>query len=185
MPTAPSSARVARSPCSSCTRRETTTYDFSNRIDSHTIGTAVAATTRPSGQYMCSSTVVITVTWRMLMTRNSRPKPLNRRIADRSVVDPREQLAGLPLRVEAHRQQLEALVEVVPDRGLEREHGVGLQPAAHPDQERLEHAEAEREQPERQHAAEVVVGDRPVDQRLGHQRDRDASARPRRGRPTP
>ena len=86
MPTAPSSASVARSPCSSCTRRETTTYDFSKRIDSHTIGAAVAATTSPSGQYMLSRTIVTTVTCRMLMTRNSRPKPLNRRIADRSVV---------------------------------------------------------------------------------------------------
>ena len=86
IPTAPSSARVARSPCSSCTRRDSTTYSFSNRIESHTTGPAAKATTRPSGQYMLSSTIVTTVTWRMLMTRNSSPKPLNRRIADRSVV---------------------------------------------------------------------------------------------------
>ena len=50
------------------------------------IGTAVAATTSPSGQYMCSSTAVVTVSWKMLSTRNSRPNPANRRIADRSVV---------------------------------------------------------------------------------------------------
>ena len=86
MPTAPSSDSVARSPCSSCTRRETTTYVFSKRIESHTIGAAAAATTSPSGQYMFSSTIVTTVTWRTLITRNSSPKPLNRRIAERSVV---------------------------------------------------------------------------------------------------
>ena len=84
--TAASSARVARSPCSSCTRRETTTYSFSKRIDSHTMGAAVQATTRPSGQYIVSSTTVTAVTWRMLMNRNSIPKPKKRRIADRSVV---------------------------------------------------------------------------------------------------
>ena len=49
------------------------------------IGTAAAATTRPSGQYMFSSTPVTTVSWVTLMIRNSSPKPLNRRIADRSV----------------------------------------------------------------------------------------------------
>ena len=35
---------------------------------------------------MWSSTIVTTVTCRMLITRKSRPKPLNRRIAERSVV---------------------------------------------------------------------------------------------------
>ena len=55
-------------------------------MESHTIGAAVKATTRPSGQYMFSSTMVTAVTWRMLMIRKSRPKPLNLRIADRSVV---------------------------------------------------------------------------------------------------
>ncbi len=35
---------------------------------------------------MFSSTMVTTVTCTMLITRNSRPKPLNRRIDDRSVV---------------------------------------------------------------------------------------------------
>ncbi len=85
-PTAPSSESVARSPCSSCTCREMTTYRFSKRIESQTIGTAAAATTSPNGQYMCSRTPVVTVSWTALMRRKSIPKPLKRRIADRSVV---------------------------------------------------------------------------------------------------
>jgi len=48
--------------------------------------------------------------------------------------DPREQLAGLPVAVECHRQLLEPFVEVVPDRGLDAEHRVGLNPAAPEDE---------------------------------------------------
>ncbi len=50
------------------------------------IGTEAAATTSPSGQYMFSSTIVTTTSCRMFITRNSRPKPKNRRMLDRSVV---------------------------------------------------------------------------------------------------
>ncbi len=86
MPTAPSSARVARSPCSSWTWRETTTYLFSKRFESSTIGNAVTATTRPSGQYIDSSRPVTTTSCVTLMTRNSMPKPKKRRMLLRSVV---------------------------------------------------------------------------------------------------
>ena len=87
--------------------------------------------------------------------------------------DAREQLAGLPLAVEAHRELLQPLVEVVAHRGLHREHRVGLHPAAPEDQHRLEDAEGQREQAQRQHAVDLAVGDRAVDQRLGDQRDGD------------
>ena len=50
------------------------------------IGAAVAATTSPSGQYIVRSTIVTAVTCRTLTTRKSRPNPLNRRMAERSVV---------------------------------------------------------------------------------------------------
>src|SRR6478672_1306266 len=90
----------------------------------------------------------------------------------------REQLPGLPLRVEAHRQLLQPLVEVVPHRGLEAEHRVGLHPAPDPDQHCLEHAQPEGQQAQRQHRADLAVGDRAVDQRLGHQWDRDREADP-------
>ena len=87
--------------------------------------------------------------------------------------DAREQLAGLPLAVEAHRELLQPLVEVVPHRRLHREHGVGLHPAAPEDEHRLEDAEAQRQQAQRQHAVDLAVGDRTVDQRRGDQRDGD------------
>ncbi len=50
------------------------------------IGIAEAATTRPSGQYMCSSTPTTTSSWATLVIRKISPKPLNRRMLDRSVV---------------------------------------------------------------------------------------------------
>ena len=55
--------------------------------------------------------------------------------------------------VEGHRQPLEVGVEVVADLGLEAEDRARLHPPAHPDQHRLEHAEAEGEQAEREHGA--------------------------------
>ena len=95
--------------------------------------------------------------------------------ADRGQVGGRagEQLARLPLAVEAHRELLQPLVEVVAHLGLDLEDRLVLDPAAPPDQERLEDAEAEHEQAQRQDAAGVVVLDRAVDERLDHQRDRD------------
>ena len=89
---------------------------------------------------------------------------------------PREQLPGLPPAVEAHRQCLQVGVEVAPHRGLDVEHRVGLDPPPPPGEEGLEHAEGEHEQAERQHRVDLAVGDRAVDERLDHQRDRDRHA---------
>ena len=73
------------------------------------------------------------------------------------VGDPGEQLAGLPLAVEGHRQLLEPRVEVVAHGRLDAEHRVGLHPAADEDQHRLEDAQRQREQAERQQRAEVLA----------------------------
>ena len=116
------------------------------------------------------------VTCRTLTTRKSRPNPLNRRMAERSVVGAGEQLPRLPPGVEAHRQCLEALVEVAAQLRLEPEHGVGLDPPAHEDEDGLEHPEREGEQAEGQHRRELVPGDRPVDDGSRHERDGDGEA---------
>ena len=50
------------------------------------IGTALAATTSPSGQYICSSSAVTVSSWRTLTTRKIAPNPANIRMAVRSVV---------------------------------------------------------------------------------------------------
>ena len=57
-----------------------------------------------------------------------------------------QELARLPLAVEAHRELLQPLVEVVAHLGLDLEDRLVLHPAAPPDQERLEDAEAEHQQ---------------------------------------
>ena len=95
--------------------------------------------------------------------------------ADRRQVGgrPREQLARAPAGVEGHRQALQVGVEVAPHRRLEPEHGVGLHPPAPEHQHRLEHAEQQRQAGQRQQRPQVAVGDRPVDDRPGHQRDAD------------
>ena len=98
----------------------------------------------------------------------------NRRIADRSVVARESSWPDCHLAVEAHRQLLEPLVEVVAHRGLHLEHRVGLHPAAPEDQHRLEDAEARaRAGPSGSTPLDLAVGDRAVDQRLGDQRDGD------------
>ena len=85
----------------------------------------------------------------------------------------REQLAGLPVAVEGHRQLLQPRVEVAAHRGLQAEHRGRLHPSAHPDQEGLGHAEQQRQAGQRPQGGEVTLGDRPVDDRAGHQRDAD------------
>ena len=74
------------SPCMSCTWREMRRYFFSNRSDEVKMGTAAATMSRPSGQYIRSNSTVTVSNCTMFMTRNSRPKPENRRMVDRSVV---------------------------------------------------------------------------------------------------
>jgi hypothetical protein len=86
---------------------------------------------------------------------------------------PRQQLARLPLPVERHRQLLQPLVEVVPHDGLDVQDGVGLHPAPPEDERGLDDAQRERQQAEREDRPDLLVGDRPVDQRLRDQGDRD------------
>jgi hypothetical protein len=91
---------------------------------------------------------------------------------------PGEQLARLPLAVEAHRELLQPLVEVVAHRSLDLEDRLVLDPAPPPDQERLEDAEPEHQEAEREDAAGVVVLDRAVDERLDDERDRNRPPTP-------
>ena len=89
---------------------------------------------------------------------------------------PGEELPGLPLPVEGHRQPLQVRVEVHPDRGLDAEGRARDDPAADEHQDGLDHAEGHGERPEGEQAPLVAIGDRAVDDRLGHQRDDDRRA---------
>ena len=156
-PTARLLDRVARSPCWSWTRAGDQRRTAARTLATATmIGTAATATTRPSGQYSWSSRMVTTTSCRMLITRNSSPKPMNRRMRGQVGGDPGQQLAALPAAVELHRQRLQPRVEVVAHGGLEAEDRAGLHPAADQDQHRLGDAEAEGQQAQREQPLEVA-----------------------------
>ena len=120
------------------------------------VGMAAAATTSPSGQYMCSSTAVTTVTCKDVDDQEQQPE--THEAADRAQVDghPRQQLAALPATVELHRQRLHVPVEVVADRGLEAEHGMGLDPSPDQDQAGLGDPERQGQQTQRQDRADLA-----------------------------
>jgi hypothetical protein len=88
--------------------------------------------------------------------------------------DTRQQLAALPATVEFHRQGLQVPVQVVADVGLEAEHRSGLDPSPREDQAGLGDSEGHREDSEWDQRADLAVGDGAVDDRLRHQRDREA-----------
>ena len=86
MPVAASSISVARSPCWSCTRRESTRYRFSNLKQTGRTGANTAPVIRPSHQFRWISSATTAANVITLVTMKIRPNPANLRIADRSVV---------------------------------------------------------------------------------------------------
>ena len=95
--------------------------------------------------------------------------------ADRGQVvgRPGQQLPGLPGVVERGRQPLQVRVDVRPHGLVQPGDRVGLHPAAEEVEHRLQHAEADRGRADRQQQVAAAVADRPVDHRLGEQRDGD------------
>ena len=93
--------------------------------------------------------------------------------ADRRQVGgrPGQQLAGLPCVVKAHVQPLHVRVQIPADRPFDAGDRAALHPAADQHPRRLRQAEADRGQRERDQQPAPVVRDRPVDHRLGEQRD--------------
>ena len=92
------------------------------------------------------------------------------------VHDSRQQLAGLPLPVKGHRQDLQPGIEVLADVGLDTQGGPGHQPAPDEPQQRLGDTDGHRGRAHHPQPALIVVAHRTVDHRLGHQRDRDGGA---------
>lgn len=89
---------------------------------------------------------------------------------------PGEQLARLPTAVEAHRQHLQARVQLLADVVLDAgARGLHQPPADHP-QRRFGDTEKESAAAEDPQTALVVVRDRAVDHRPRHERDRDRAA---------
>ena len=85
-PVADSSTSVARSPCWSWTRRDSTRYRFSNLRQIGTTGTNTAPVIRPSHQFRWMSSAITAMNVIVLVTMKIRPNPANLRIVDRSVV---------------------------------------------------------------------------------------------------
>ncbi len=86
MPVAASSASVVRSPCWSCTRRETTVYPRRNRIERNARGRIEVAVTRASGAYSRNSRTITSTNVTLFTIRKTRPNPTNRRMTDRSAM---------------------------------------------------------------------------------------------------
>ncbi len=85
----------------------------------------------------------------------------------------RQQLAGLPGAVKAGVQVLQVRVDVVPHGKFHAGHGAGLHPSPDHVERRLGRAERDRPDAKRDEQHAVAVRDRPVDHRLGDQRDHD------------
>ena len=83
-PSADSSTCVATWPAWSCACRDRRVYSCWKCSTVSVIGTIDTATTTPSGQYITSRIVVMTVICRMLSNRNVSPKDMNRRMVPRS-----------------------------------------------------------------------------------------------------
>jgi hypothetical protein len=92
------------------------------------------------------------------------------------VHDSREQLTGLPLPVEGHRQDLQPGVEVLADVGLHTHRGPGHQPAPDEPQHRLGDPDRHRRRAHHPQTALILMAHRSVDHRLGHQRNRHGGA---------
>jgi hypothetical protein len=95
---------------------------------------------------------------------------------------PRQQLAGLPLVVEPGLQALQVRVEVVAHGQLHAGDRAGLDPPPEEVQHRLGGAERGRGQAEQHQQFPVVMGDRPVDDVLRQQRDKDLGPHRQAGR---
>ena len=86
---------------------------------------------------------------------------------------PGQQLAGLPLVVEPGVQPLQVRVQAVPHRPFHAGDRAGLHPPPVQVEPGLGHAQRDRGQAQGQQGARAPVRDRPVDDRLDQQRDRD------------
>ena len=179
MPTAPSSASVARSPCWSWTRRETSdvrALEAGGQRDDRDGGGRDDEAERPVHleQHQGDHDQLQDVHHQEQQPEAEEPPD-----ARQVVGDPGQQLAGLPLAVEGHRQLLEPRVEVVAHGRSRRRAPRWTAPSAGMKISTASRTpSAEREQTERQQRAEVVLGDRAVDDRPGDQRDRDGQADP-------
>ena len=137
----------------------------------------VSSTASPSGQYVTSSRPRTTTQVIRLTTRNTAPKPTNRRTVRDVGGRPGEQLPGRPAVVEGHRQPLQALVERVAQIALEPQAALVHRPAAEEEQRGLGDAEHQGQAEQGHEPGAVAGGDRPVDHRRGDQRNGELGQR--------